>query len=315
MPLETMVQQIRDEIRRVIIGQDEVIESALTALFCGGHLLLEGVPGTAKTLIVRTIAAALDMDFRRVQMAPDLLPADITGSTVYRQETAAFEFREGPVFANFLLVDEINRASARTQAALLEAMQERAVTYDGVSHPLPDPFIVFATLNPVEEEGVYPLPLAQVDRFLFKVRIGYPAPDDEERMLKERHGTGPLPSPIELGVQPVVAPGQVLEARALIRQTHIRDEVIAYVRRLAQATREDDSLTVGASPRAGLMLLMAAKALARFDGRDYVIPDDVKAGFLPAMRHRVVLSPAAELEGVSPDDALAGILETVEAPK
>lgn len=278
-------------------------------------MLLEGPPGVAKTLLVRTIAAALDLSFRRVQMTPDLLPGDITGSTVYREHSETFEFRPGPVFANFLLADEVNRASARTQSALLEAMQELGVTHDGTTHSLPDPFIVFATQNPIEQEGTYPLPLAQLDRFMFKVMVSYPNQDSEQRVLREHHASAGQSNPVAMQVHPVVTTKDILEARQTIRDTHVRDEVIRYVSDLLRATRNDDSLTVGASSRSGLMLLMGAKSLAQFAGRDFVIPDDIKAAFLPVMRHRVVLAPSTELEGVTPDEVLANLLETVEVPR
>ena len=315
MSLETHYSAIRQEITKVIYGQDEVVDFALAALFSSGHMLLEGPPGTAKTLLVRTIAAAIHLDYRRVQMTPDLLPNDITGSSIYREDTHTFEFRQGPVFANFLLADEINRASARTQSALLEAMQELSVTYDGVTHRLPEPFITFATQNSIEQEGTYPLPLAQLDRFMFKVLVSYPESEEEKRVLREHHATGGLSNPTEMNVQAVVEPRDILEARQTIRDTHIREEVIAYVRSLLQATRDDDSLAVGASPRAGLMLLMGAKSLARFVGRDFVTPDDIKTALVPVMRHRVVLSPSAELEGTTTDEVLGYLLETVEVPR
>jgi MoxR-like ATPase len=306
---------IKGEIEKVVFGQDEVVDLALAALFSSGHVLLEGPPGTAKTLLVRTIAATLDLDYRRVQMTPDLLPSDVTGSTVYVEPTGEFQFRPGPLFTNFLLADEINRASARTQSALLEAMQELGVTYGGETHRLPDPFVTFATQNPLESEGTYPLPLAQLDRFMFKVHVTYPPPEAEERVLHEHHATGGLSNPERMRVSPVLGPAEVIEAREEIRRTHVREEVVGYVRRLVQATREDDLLSVGASPRAGLMLLMAAKSLARFVGRDYVTPDDVKSAFLPVTRHRCVLSPAAELEGTSSDEVLSGVLDLVEVPR
>ncbi len=315
MPLEQLYQSVRSEISKVIFGQDEVIDFALAALFSSGHILLEGPPGVAKTLLVRTIAAALSLDYRRVQMTPDLLPNDITGAAVFRQNSNDFEFRRGPVFTNFLLADEVNRASARTQSALLEAMQELCVTHDGVTHPLPEPFVMFATQNPIEQEGTYPLPLAQLDRFMFKVLVGYPTPDEEQRILREHHATGGLSDPQRMGVKPVVSPTDILDARRTIRETHVRDEVVAYVQKLLGATRDDDSLSVGASPRSGLMLLMGAKSLARFSGRDFVTPDDIQAAFAPAFRHRVVLSPTAELDGTTTDDVLAQLLEAVEVPR
>lgn len=315
MSLQVTYQRIRDEISKVIYGQEEVIELALAALFSSGHVLLEGPPGTAKTLLVRTIAATLDLDFGRIQMTPDLLPNDITGSSIYNEQSREFEFRQGPVFTNFLLADEINRSSARTQSALLEAMQELRVTYDGVSHTLPEPFMTFATQNPVEQEGTYPLPLAQLDRFMFKVIISYPETADEKRVLTEHHATGGQSDPARMNVQRIVSPNDILAARATIRETQIREEVVDYVCQLLQATREDDLLAVGASPRSGLMLLMAAKSLACFDDRDYVTPDDIQRAMPPVMRHRIVLSPSAELEGTSSDDVLANILEVVEVPR
>jgi MoxR-like ATPase len=315
MSLESLYADLRAEIGKVIFGLDDVVELALTALFSNGHALVEGVPGTAKTLLVRTIAASMNMEFRRVQMTPDLLPGDITGSSLYREDTHSFQFVPGPVFANCLLVDEVNRASARTQSALLEAMQEKTVTYDGTAHALPQPFIVFATQNPVEQEGTYPLPLAQLDRFMFKIIVGYPEPEEENRLLKEHHATGAMASPAQLGVRPVTEPAQIIEASETIRRTFVRDEVIDYVRGLLQATRDEDALAFGTSPRAGLMLLMAAKGLARFASREFVTPDDVKRAFLPTMRHRIVLSPAAELDGATADEVLGVILDRTEVPR
>jgi MoxR-like ATPase len=310
-----LYRAIRGEITKVIFGQDELVDLALAGLFSTGHVLLEGPPGTGKTLLVRSIAAAMGMEFRRVQMTPDLMPSDITGSAIYREDTHVFEFRRGPIFTNFLLADEINRASARTQSAMLEAMQELHVTYDGVTYDLPQPFIAFATENPIEQEGTYPLPLAQLDRFMFKVLVSHPDDPEECRVLREHHATGGRSNPQALGVAPVVQPTDILSARQVIQDTFVREEVIGYVQRLLKATRQEDALSVGASPRAGLMLLMGSKSLARFAGRDYVTPDDVQSAFLPAMRHRVVLSPAAELEGVEVDDVLGGLLESVEVPR
>lgn len=315
MSLEDRYNAIRLEISKVIYGQDEVVDFALAALFSSGHILLEGPPGIAKTLLVRTVAQTLSLEFRRVQMTPDLLPGDITGSSIYREDTGQFEFRRGPVFTNFLLADEINRASARTQSSLLEAMQEVRVTHDGQTHQLPDPFITFATQNPIEQEGTYPLPLAQLDRFMFKVIVDYPDQESEQRILREHHASAGLSNPESMGVTPVVTPDDIIEARQIIRDTHVRDEVIHYVSELLRETRSDDALSVGASPRSGLMLLMAAKSFARFAGRDFVIPDDVQQAFLPVMRHRVVLSPATELEGIGADEILENLLEAIEVPR
>jgi MoxR-like ATPase len=315
MSLKNLYEKVVAEIGKVILGQEGSVELALGAFFSSGHVLLEGMPGTAKTLLVRTTAAALDMDFARIQMTPDLLPNDITGSSIYREDTRAFEFKKGPVFSNFILADEVNRASAKTQSALLEAMQELTVTNDGVSHRLPVPFIVFATQNPVEQEGTYPLPLAQLDRFMVKVIVGYPSPEVEEEILKTHHATAGCVDLGELGVTPVLTPAEAVQAREEIRSTFVRDEVVTYIRKLVQATRDNDSIAVGASPRAGLMLVMMAKSLARFRDRDFVTPDDIKTAFAPVLRHRLVLSPHAELEGISSDDVLADIIETVEVPR
>lgn len=315
MSLEEKYKAVRAELEKVIFGQDEVIELSLAALFSCGHLLLEGPPGVAKTMLVKSIAAALNLDFKRVQMTPDLLPNDITGSSIYREDNRTFEFRQGPLFTNFLLADEINRSSARTQSSLLEAMQELQVTYDGVTHQLPNPFMTFATQNPIEQEGTYPLPLAQLDRFMFKVQVSYPAPEDEIRVLTEHHGTAGPDSRSQNPIQPVLTAEDIVSARTVIRETFVREEVVTYVQRLLQATRDDESTRVGASPRAGLMLIMAAKSLARFAGRDYVNPDDIKTALLPVMRHRIVLSPTAELEGISADEILARMIEFVEVPR
>jgi MoxR-like ATPase len=313
--LDTLFNSVTNAVKKVVFGQDEAIEFALAALFSSGHVLLEGPPGTAKTLLVRTIAATLRLDYRRIQMTPDLLPGDITGSSIYRQNTGTFEFIHGPVFTNFLLADEVNRASARTQAAMLEAMQELTVTHDGVTYQLPSPFVTFATENPIDQEGTYPLPLAQLDRFMFKVVVGYPDREAEERVLREHHATGAVTGPQAFGVPALVEGNDIHQARETIRQTLVREELISYVRRLIEATRREDALTVGASPRAGLMLLMGAKSLARFAGRDFVTPDDVKRAFLPGLRHRVVLSPHAELEGTRTDDVLTALLDSVEVPR
>ncbi|GHV21150.1 ATPase AAA [Planctomycetales bacterium] len=310
MPIAALQQKLKAEIAKTVFGQDAVIELALAGLFSGGHVLLEGMPGTAKTLLVRSLAAALALKFSRVQMTPDLLPGDITGSSVYREDTREFVFLRGAVFGNFLLADELNRASAKTQSALLEAMQELTVTADGTTHPLPSPFMVFATQNPVEQEGTYPLPLAQLDRFMFRLKIGYPDAATEERIYQTAPEARQLAD-----IQPVVSPAELSAAREDIARTFVRAEVAAYVRQLLQATRDDETLQTGGSPRAGLMLLAGAKGLARFAGRDFVTPDDIKECFLPALAHRVTLAASAELEGLTAEDVLTRILNAVEVPR
>ncbi len=317
-PAERTVDLYRravEQIEKVVFGQADAVRFCLAALFSSGHVLVEGVPGTAKTTLVRTIGAALSMSFSRIQFTPDLLPNDITGSYVYRAHKGSFEFRPGPVFAHFVLADEVNRAPAKTQSALLEAMQEGTVTQEREVHRLPEPFMVFATQNPVEHEGTFPLPQAQLDRFMFKVLIDYPQAEAEERVLSQHHASASATFIRDMGVQPVVEPAAVLQARDVIGKTFVRTEVVTYVRSLLGATRQDPNLLLGASPRAGLMLLMGAKSLARFQGRDFVIPDDIKAAFLPCMRHRVLLSPASELEGLTPDQVLAQTLSAVAVPR
>ena len=307
--------RVAAEVGRAVVGMEREVEGALIALLAGGHVLLEGPPGVAKTLFVRSLAAALGGGFGRVQFTPDLMPADVIGTSVYRPADGAFRFQPGPIFAQLVLCDEINRAPAKTQSALLEAMQEGSVTVDGVTHPLPRPFCVFATMNPVEHEGTYPLPEAQLDRFLFKLLVGYPAPEVETRMLSLAHRRALGASPRELGVRAASSPEEVLALREAVLAVELREDLCAYAVRLLRATREDRALSLGASPRAGVMLLLAAKARAALQGRAFTTPDDVKACALPALRHRVVLDPAEEIEGGTADDALRRILDAVEVPR
>jgi MoxR-like ATPase len=303
------------EVGKSVVGMERDVEMCLVAVLAGGHVLLEGPPGVAKTLLVRTLAAALGGTYGRIQFTPDLMPADVTGTSVFRPGEGAFRFQPGPVFAQVLLCDEINRAPAKTQAALLEAMQESAVTIDGLRHPLPAPFMVFATMNPIEHEGTYPLPEAQLDRFLFKLRIGYPAAEIEARMLVAAHRRPLDASPADLGVRATSSPAEILGLRSRVLAVDVRDDLPAYVVSLLRATRSEGSLVLGASPRAGVMLLLAAKARAALGERTFVTPDDIKAVFLPALRHRVALDPAEEIEGATTDDVLTRILDRVEVPR
>jgi MoxR-like ATPase len=303
--------RVASEVRKVIVGHGEALEDMLAALALGGHVLLEGVPGTAKTLLAAATARALGIEFRRVQFTPDLLPSDVTGTMALRG--AELVFRPGPVFAGVVLADEINRTPPKTQAALLEAMQERQVTVDGVSHPLPDPFLVLATQNPIEYEGTYPLPEAQRDRFLVHVSIGYPSPDEERALLRlARRGLAPAGLD---DIRPVVGAEDLRAAREQVDATEVRDEVIAYVVDVVRRTRELPAVALGASPRAAVHLLGASKAAARLAGRAYVTPDDVARMAAPVLRHRLVLTPEAELERATPTGAVRTALEDVPVPR
>jgi MoxR-like ATPase len=306
---------VRAEVGKAVAGQDHAVWGLLAALLVRGHVLLEGVPGVAKTLMVKALARSLDLGFRRIQLAPDLMPSDITGNVVYEAGTGDFRFRSGPVFTNLLLADEINRTPPKTQAALLEAMEERQVSIEGESHSLPEPFLVVATQNPVEFEGTYPLPEAQLDRFLFKLVIGYPERDDERTVL-QMHDSGKDPHDLaSLGVETVAGPEDLQEGAAAVKLVEVADALMDYVLELASETRNSHSLMLGVSPRGGAMLLVAAKASAYLSQREYVTPDDVKSLVKPAWRHRVLLRPEFELEGATPDTVLDGIVERVPVPR
>ena len=309
---ETAARFARD-VHRVVVGQDETVRLAFIALVLGGHVLIEGVPGTAKTLLVRTLALALDVRFVRIQFTPDLMPADITGITMLTG-THEFSFRPGPIFADLVLADEINRAPAKTQAALLEAMQERTVTVDGKSHPLSATFTVFATQNPIEFEGTYPLPEAELDRFMAKVLVGYPAAPVEQGILT-RYVEGFEADRTETyGVASVITGDGLERLRAAVDAVRVEPRITAYITDVVRATREAASLTLGASPRAGVALFKAARAVALLEGRDFVVPDDVKLLAPAVLRHRVNVAPELELEGVTADQALKAILDRIEAP-
>ncbi len=304
---------VRAEVAKAVVGQDQVVTGMLIALVADGHVLLEGVPGVAKTLLARTLAATLSLSAKRVQFTPDLMPGDVTGSLVYDARMAEFTFREGPVFTNILLADEINRTPPKTQAALLEAMEERQVSVEGRPRPLPNPFLVAATQNPVEYEGTYPLPEAQVDRFLLKLLVNVPGRDAEIELLT-RHATGFNPRDLS-AVRPVAGQEDLAAARKAAAQVRVSPEVTGYIVDLCRATRQSPSLRLGVSPRGATALLSASRAWAYLVGRDYVTPDDVKALARPALRHRIQLRPEAELEGVTPEGVLDGLLSAVPVPR
>ena len=306
---------LRGEVAKAVVGQEAAVSGLVVALLCEGHVLLEGVPGVAKTLLVRTLSRTLQLESKRVQFTPDLMPSDITGSLVFDARSARFDFREGPVFTNVLLADEINRTPPKTQAALLEAMEERQVTVEGLARPLPAPFMVVATQNPIEYEGTYPLPEAQLDRFLLKLTLPLPPRDDEMRVLS-LHDSGFDPRNLAAaGVQAVAGPEQLLAARAEVGAVRVRPEMIAYIVDIARATRSAPALSLGVSPRGATALLAAAKAWAWLSGRDYCTPDDVKALARPALRHRIALRPEAELEGGTADAVLDSVLASVPVPR
>ncbi|MEU8523069.1 MoxR family ATPase [Streptomyces sp. NPDC048577] len=309
------LEALRTEIAKAVVGQDPAVTGLVVALLCRGHVLLEGVPGVAKTLLVRALAAALDLDTKRVQFTPDLMPSDVTGSLVYDSGTAAFSFQPGPVFTHLLLADEINRTPPKTQSALLEAMEEHQVTVDGTPRPLPDPFLVAATQNPVEYEGTYPLPEAQLDRFLLKLTVPLPSREDEISVLG-RHADGFDPRDLRAaGVRPVAGPAELGAARDAVAKTTVSPEITGYVVDICRATRDSPSLALGVSPRGATALLSTARAWAWLTGRDYVTPDDVKALALPTLRHRVHLRPEAEMEGVTADSVITSVLAHVPVPR
>ena len=306
---------IRGEVRKAVVGQDEAIELMLTSLLVGGHILLEGVPGTAKTLLTQAFAAGLALDFGRIQFTPDLMPGDVLGTNLFNFQTNGFVLTKGPIFAQLLLADEINRTPPKTQAALLQAMNERLVTIDGRDYSLGEEFMVVATQNPIEQQGTYPLPEAQLDRFLFKILIDHPDRGQELEIVRRHGHRSAMPRLSEFGLQPVAMIDDLAAIRATVTEIRLTDALIAYIVDVIRATRDHSSLEIGASTRAANMLAAASRAFAALQGRDFVIPDDVKTLAIPVLRHRVVLSPVAEIEGQAADRILREILDRTAAPR
>jgi MoxR-like ATPase len=313
--VQKLAEAIRTEIAKAVVGQDTTVELMLVALFSGGHILLEGPPGTAKTLLAHSFAQAVGLDFGRIQFTPDLMPADIIGANLFNFQTSSFTLTRGAIFTELLLADEINRTPPKTQAALLEAMQERQVTIDGESHPLSDRFMVVATQNPIEQQGVYPLPEAQLDRFLFKQTVDYPSLEQERKIIATHGAEKEAMEPSAWGVERTADREIITAAMGAVNDIRLVDEIIDYIAALIRGTRENPELESGASPRAGAMLAAAARARAALDGRDFVIPDDVKMLAPALLRHRVILSPAAEINGRKVEEIVLAIIEAIEAPR
>ena len=313
--LMSLYQRIREQAGQVLVGQDEAVELLIVALLARGHVLLEGVPGTAKTLMAKTLARLVQAEYRRIQFTPDLMPSDVVGTVVFDIQSGSFNLKRGPIFTQILLADEINRAPAKTQAALLEAMEERQVSIEGDTQSLSDPFMVIATQNPVEMDGTYPLPEAQLDRFLFKIKVDY-LPHEQEVEVYRRYDSGfDAHNLVATGLSPVITPAQLTQIRQMIQGVRVEEGVLNYIAMITAATRNSPDLALGASTRAGVALLLAAKTLAPLRGRDYVAPDDIKALVPPVLRHRVYLRPEAEIEGLDADAVFRRLLAKLEVPR
>lgn len=311
--LKEAVSNVRQQISKIIVGQDEMVRLIIAALLADGHVLIEGVPGVAKTLTAKLVARSLSVDFSRIQFTPDLMPADLLGTTVFNPSETSFTFRRGPVFSNIVLIDEINRAPAKTQSALFEVMEERQVTVDGATHKMQAPFMVLATQNPIEQEGTYRLPEAQLDRFLFKIVVPYPTEEEEFRMLQQFHelkDADPLTS-----IEPVLTPVQIQSLRRTVKEIMIEEHLLQFISRFVNATRNEKDIYLGGSPRASLSIMNAAKAVAAMNGRDFVTPEDITEVIPPVLRHRIILSPEKEMEGVTEDTVLQQLLQTQEIPR
>jgi MoxR-like ATPase len=307
------VKRVRSEVARVIVGQEEMIDQIIAAVLVGGHVLIEGVPGIAKTLTAKLVARTLSIDFSRIQFTPDLMPSDVIGTSIFNMKSAEFEFRRGPIFSNLVLIDEINRAPAKTQSALFEVMQERQITVDGQTYPMAPPFLVLATQNPIEQEGTYRLPEAQLDRFLFKVEAGYPTADEEFEILAGAHRRHDEPESVS--IEPVMSGGDVVEYQRKTRLVHIDDNLMRYITQLTLSTRGNSALYLGASPRASLAIMAASKAFAAMSGRDFVTPEDIRRAVIPVLRHRIMLTPEKEMEGGTAEGVIKQIIERAEVPR
>jgi MoxR-like ATPase len=311
--LSTLTDKLQRAIGDIVVGQEGMVELLLAGLLADGHILLEGVPGVAKTLTAKLLARLIDVPFSRIQFTPDLMPSDVIGTNVFNPQTATFQFKPGPIFSNIVLIDEINRAPAKTQAALFEVMEERQITVDGLTHPMKPPFMVIATQNPIEHEGTYRLPEAQLDRFLMKVVVQYPSLEEEVRIL-ERHGNTPLMEQLQ-AVRPLLTAETLAVARSQVKNIHIDPKIIQFIARIVFETRSDRSLYIGASPRASLALMQVAKAIGVLRGRSFVIPEDVVEAVAPVLRHRVSLTPEREMEGGTPDEVLKELVARLEIPR
>ena len=311
--LESAVRRVREEVGRIIVGQHEMIDLLIAAILADGHVLIEGVPGIAKTLTAKLLARTLSIDFSRIQFTPDLMPSDVIGTSIYSMKTAEFEFRRGPIFSNFILIDEINRAPAKTQSALFEVMEERQVTVDGQTYPMTAPYIVVATQNPIEQEGTYRLPEAQLDRFLFKITIDYPTLDEEVAILEGHHARGGVMDIETVGA--VLTPDQIAQHRRSVGAVHVEPNLLRYVATVIEQTRNNSSLYLGASPRASLAVISSAKAFAAMAGRDFVTPEDIRRAFVPVLQHRIIPTPEREMEGVGPEQIIRQIVDRVEIPR
>lgn len=305
--------QIRNEINKVIVGQDKVLDLLMTALLANGHILLEGVPGVAKTMIAKLLAKTISTGFSRIQFTPDLMPSDVLGTTIFNMGTSKFEFNKGPIFSNMILIDEVNRAPSKTQAALFEVMEERQVTIDGTTYPMQPPFIVIATQNPVEHEGTYRLPEAQLDRFMFKINIGYPTLDQEIKILTDAQSRD-IANPLD-SVNPVVKAEDIIRFQKLVTKVMVEEHLISYIAQIVEKTRKINSLFLGGSPRASLAILASAKAYAALEGRDFVTPEDIKEVVGSVLCHRILLTPEKEMEGLKPETIIKNIVDSIEIPR